>query len=423
MIELIQKALEKENVAVWRINKRLDERAELYFIKKTLDIPRFASIPEYEVSVYRDFETDGKKFRGVSTCYVEEGQTQEEIDEKIKNAYFAAQFVRNPFYELPDPIAEPKKASKSDMAGRNLQDIANAFADAVLSVPTDETAFVNSLEIFVQRTSVEILASTGLHVSYDTDRVRGEFVTQSVSPVDVEQYRSFAYDNFDLEALKDKVASAIEDVRLRASASRAPAKGRYNVLLTGENLKTFYQYYLERGNAAYIFPGYSTWKKGDTVQRQGEGEKLSIELLATAPYSSDGIAMKDVPFIEDGELKSLFGATRFMRYLGEEPIGDHRKFRVHNGRMKFEDMKKEGTLETVSFSDFQMDAFTGNFGGELRLALLRENGQDIPMTGGSINGRIADVEDKLIFSVEQYEDSDYIGPYALLIPDVPVAGE
>lgn len=423
MLELITKILEKENVAVWQIRKTETRRAELYFIKKQLDMPRFALMREYEVSVFRDFEQDGKKYRGVTTCYVEQGQSEEEIDAKIKSALFAAGFVKNPYYDLPDPIVRDKVASVSDLAKTDIREIADAFADAFLSVETDENAFVNSLELFVFRKTVEIMASTGLHVSYDEDRVDGEFVTQCRCPQDVEQYRHFSFNRFDTAALKSMISAAVDDVRKRAEAQKPPRSGTYNILLTGEQVKTLFEYYTMRGNASVLFPGYSTWKIGDKVQRDGTGERLNIDLVATAPFSSDGIAMQDMPYVENGTLRNVWGDTRFSRYLGQKPTGNYQKIRVNNGTVRFADMKTEGTLQTVSFSDFQMDYFTGNFGGEIRLALLCRDGKDIPLTGGSMNAKLSDVENRLVFSLETYEDSEYVGPYAVLIPDVPVAGE
>ena len=85
-------------------------------------------------------------------------------------------------------------------------------------------------------------------------------------------------------------------------------------------------------------------------------------------------------------------------------------------------MQKDGVLETVTFSDFQTDFFDGHFGGEMRLAILHKDGKAIPLCGGSINGSLLDVQGKLIFSKEQYKSGDYEGPYAVLIPGVPVAG-
>lgn len=423
MLQLIISALHKENIAVWRIKKTESCRSELYFIKKDLDIPRFAKINEYQVYIYRDFEENGTKYRGLTICYVEEGQTEEQISAKLRDAYFAAQYVRNPYYDLPSPCNAEPKASSSDHSGKNLTEIANAFADAAFAVPTDENAFINSLEIFVSRSYVTLLSSDGLNVSYEDNQVSGEFVTQCISPVDVEQFRQFSYDRFDTQALKNLIASAIRDVRLRSNAVNMPKSGKCSILLTGENMKEFFKYYSMRGNASVIFPGYSTWKKGDCIQKSGTGEKLNLELIATKPYSDDGIPMSDLLFIEDGVLKNIWGGTRFMRYMNEEPKGNFTKIRVNNGTIPFEKMKTDGILETVSFSDFQADFFTGNFGGEMRLALFHNEGKAIPLSGGSVNAKLSDCENQLIFSTERYEDSEYCGPYAVLIPNVAIAGK
>lgn len=423
MLQMISSVLKKEKIAVWRINKTESQRAELYFIRKELDIPRFAKINEYRVSLFRDFEENGKKYRGMTVFFVEEGQTEEQITAKVRNAYFAAKFVNNPYYELPAPCDEKTKIFSSDLSGLNLTEITNAFADAAFSVPSDEEAFLNSLEIFASRSIVTVVSSDGLNVSYENNKVFGEFVTQCVHPVDVEQFRQFSYDRLATDALKELIASAIRDVRLRANASGMPKSGKCNILLTGENMKEFFNYYTMRGNAAVIFPGYSTWKKDECIQKAGTGEKLSIDLIATNPYSDDGIPMKDFSYIENGVLKKIFGPTRFMRYMNEEPTGIYGKINVKNGTVPFAQMIADGTLETVSFSDFQCDFFTGNFGGEMRLALLHQDGKTVPLSGGSVNAKLSDCEDKLIFSEERYEDSDYSGPYAVLIPDAAIAGE
>ncbi len=424
MIERIQEALKQEGVSVWRIEKTREERAELYFIKKELDQPRFADITRYTVTVFRDFEENGTNYRGQTTANVAPGMTDEEIRQKIRDAYFGAAFVKNPFFQIADPIEEDFKASASDLSRLPLQDIAAAFAQAMLDVPSDENAFINSMEIFMRRCKTEIAASNGLHVSFGTDRVSGEFVTQCKSPEDVEQYRQFSYDSFNLEGVKRKIAEGIEDVRLRAGAKGAPKSGTCSVILKGEQVGELLSYYLMRSAAAIIYPHYSDWKPGDTVQEAAAGyETLDLTLTATEPYSDEGIPMKDRRLIEGGVLKTLHGGTRFCRYLGIEPTGDYRKLSCANGSMSYEDMRKGRVIECVSFSDFQTDFFTGNFGGEIRLSLLHEDGKTVPLSGGSINGKLADVASRLVFSTERYEDENYAGPYAVLIPDVPIAGQ
>ena len=77
----------------------------------------------------------------------------------------------------------------------------------------------------------------------------------------------------------------------------------------------------------------------------------------------------------------------------------------------------------MSFSDFQMNPITGQFGGEMRLAYYYgEDGVEI-LTGGSINGSLLEKQGDLTFSLERYTDASYSGPFAVKINSVAVSGE
>ncbi len=423
MFERIEKALGAAGVSVWNIAKVHTKTAELYFIKKKLDLPRFNDILQYEVSVYRDADSERGRLRGQSTTYIVPGMTDEEIGRKIADAYFAAQFVKNPFYELPDKVTAPHKESPSNLKDLPLEEIAENFAAAALAADSEADAFINSMEVFIYRKNFEIKASNGLHVSYDTDSVFGEFVTQCKEPEDVEQYRQFRYDSLEPDALAARIKEGLRDARLRANAKEMPASGTYDILITGDNIRELFDYYGARANAGILVSGFSTWNIGDNVQGEPEGgERLNMTLVADAPFNTEGVPMIDRELVKDGVLQTVYGPTRFCRYLGVEPTGSYQKCRVDNGTVPLEELRKDGVLETVSFSDFQMDFFDGHFGGEMRLALLHKDGKAVPVCGGSVNGSILDVQGKLIFSKERYKSGNYDGPYAVLIPGIPVAG-
>ncbi len=424
MLDRVISILRSEGIENWRATENVSETAELYFIKKKLDIPRIKKMDQFVVTVFHDFEEGGRKFRGESNALLSPGMTDGEIAERLKSAYLAAGFVRNPWYELADPVKEERKKSASDLASRKIEDTVSEFAKAMFSVDDSDDAFINSAEVFVNRSYNHIVASNGLDVSFDSDEIYGELVSQCVRPVDVEQYRQFAYDRFDPEAIKQRVTEAIEDVRARARASEAPKAADYDIILTGENLAELFSYYGARSNAAMIFPGYSQWKVGDKVQGDEiTGEKLNLRLEALNPYSSEGIPMKERCLVKDGVLQLVYGDTRMCRYLGIEPTGNYGKVCCDNGTADVKDMRKAGVLELVSFSDFQMDSFDGHFKGEIRLGLLyKEDGSVEELTGGSINGSLIELQKNLVFSKEKYEDKTYRGPLAVLIRGVAVAG-
>ena len=63
-----------------------------------------------------------------------------------------------------------------------------------------------------------------------------------------------------------------------------------------------------------------------------------------------------------------------------------------------------------SFSDFQMDAMDGSFGGEFRLAYLCENGRITPVTGQSVSKNMFEAHKNMIFSAAMYNEASYSGP-------------
>ena len=86
-------------------------------------------------------------------------------------------------------------------------------------------------------------------------------------------------------------------------------------------------------------------------------------------------------------------------------------------------MRSEPYLEVLNFSDFQMNAYNGHFGGEIRLAYLYDGEKKIPVTGGSINGNILEAQKNLVFSSEMQVEKDFEGPLAVCLENINVAGD
>jgi len=253
--------------------------------------------------------------------------------------------------------------------------------------------------------------------------VNGEFVVQCKQPEDVEIHNIFSYDSLDTAALAKKVGEALSFVRDRARAQRILKSGKYDVVLSGDAVASVLSFYMSRSAAHMIYPKYSTWQVGDCVQGEDiSGAKLDIDLCATVPYSEEGVPMKDLPLLREGKLQAIHGNNRFCRYLGIRPTGQYRKGRCSNSGPSFEELKAGPCLWAVTFSDFDMDAMSGRFGGEIRLAYLIDGDSVTPVTGGSINGSLLETQGNLQFSAERYEAANYSGPYALRIHGVNVAG-
>lgn len=423
MLERIKAALTAQNIPTYLIRQSDVHTAELFFIKKQLDMRRGKDITTFEVTVYHDTEQDGTRGRGASTVHLSPSATAEEIGEALRDAWFAAGLAVNPYYELADKVTADPVIPDTALSALSASAAADVMAGALFAADTQTDAFINSAEVFITRTCCRIVGSQGTDVTYETCRTEGEFVVQCTDGADVEIFNEFSYDDLAPDALTAKVTEALATVRARAKAQPVLPGGEYDVLLSGEELAEFLTYYRDRANASSVYAHYSNYAVGDAVQGDAvQGELLDLTLCASEPYSYDGIPMIDRPLIRDGRLEMLHGATRFCRYLGLEPVGNYRKMRLQAGTVPLAEMQKKPHLQVVSFSDFQMDALSGHFGGEIRLAYWFDGETTRVVTGGSINGLLTQVQGELVFSTEQYADSRYEGPLAVKLPRVAVAG-
>lgn len=425
MTEKILAALGALHIETYRINERKTGSVELFFIQKNLDMRRVTERHIFEVTVYRDFTADGTPMRGMSAAVLHAGMTEAEVRRALSEAYYAASFVKNPFFALPDPVRAERIVMESRIEGMGLAESAAQMVRALYAADCRPSAFINSAELFVTEEEVRILSSAGTDAAYRRCAVKGEFVVQCKQPQDVEQHKSFSYNDLNTEALTQLAAEALDAVESRAHAVKAPEAGEYDVLLTGEHLVTILaDYFVTRAHASMVYQKYSAFETGSGIQGDNvTGERLNLTLKAVAPFSAEGIPMIDRTLCRNGVLECVHGGVRFCRYLGIEPTGDYESIALDNGTVPIDSLRGGRCLEPVSFSDFQMDVFTGHFSGEIRLAFLHEDGKRIPLTGGSINGSILDCRGELVFTAERYETSGYRGPRGVLVKGVRVAGE
>ena len=422
MLNIIEEELKRLGADVWAVETVCVHSAELFFIRRELDTRRMKDTKKYHVRVFRDFEKDGKPMRGASEVTFVPTQSREEVAEGLKGAYYAASFVENPFYPLPEKqVGRPE--ADAGFGGMTAEDAALAMSGAIFREDHAEHSFINSAEIFAVKTDVRLITSGGTDVSYSTHEISGELVAQCREPEDVEIFRPFRYDTPDCEALSEKARAALRQAEDRAHAEKGLNTGVYNVILSDDCLAALMGYYTDRTSVGMVYPGYSSWKIGDEVQKQPvQGERLDLRLRAQAPYSSEGIPMIDRPAVTGGRVRTLHGNARLSSYLGAEPTGEYRSVFCGNGTVSLADMKKEPYLYPVVFSDFQMSSFTGHFGGEIRLAYCFDGKTTRIVTGGSINGSLIDCSDRLLFSKERYRSLDYEGPFAVLLRGVSYAG-
>lgn len=433
MTDRITETLKKLNIKEYIINDLVRESAELFFIRKKLDQRRMKDSHVYSVVVYKDFEKDNRRCKGHATAVIYPGMTDEEIFKALKSADLSASFVCNRSYELPvySGIYSKKGEAYGENADIDFDEGCRVMTEALFAEDNgtgEADPFVNSAELFVCRQKRRIITSAGAVCGYDRFIVRGEYVIQCKKPEDVETFGEFEYRTLNADALRKKIGRTLEYTKARSLAKHAPAAGKYDVIVSGDFVRTIFDYYVDRAAADYIYAGYSKFRVGSDVktgkdEKERTGDPLTIVLKADVPFSPEAIPMKDRIMVENDILKTIHGGARFSYYLGTEPTGNYSDIEVKPGSLSIDEMKKRPYLHVVNFSDFQMDSLTGHFGGEIRLAFLFDGEREIPVTGGSVNGSIFDVQADMRLSSEIQEERGYTGPFAVLLKDVSVAGE
>ena len=423
MLDRILSALGKCGIEDYHIVVKDEQSAELFFIKKELDMQRLKKVQTADVSVYHVFEEGDNRFRGVASVQVQDSLTQPEMEKLFADAYYAAGFVKNKYYDLYEGTKVGMVQAKDPFGEKTLNEMVQGFAQALFAEDVYKEVFINSAEIFASRLTVHIRNSRGVDVSYNRSRVQGEFVVQCTSGQDVETYQDFSYNGWNLDAIREKARNTIELTRARARATTAPAAGEYRLILSGGYVNEFMSYYVNRASSFAIYQKYSTFSVGCDVQGgEVSKDRVNMTMKSNVPFSDEGIPMKNRELVKDGKLMMIHGGNRFAQYLGIAPTGNFDGYKVEARNVSIEQMKEQPYLEVVNFSDFQMDWFTGHFGGEIRLAFLYDGKTVTPVTGGSVNGNIFEAQKSLVFSKEMQVEKDFEGPKAVAMDGVSVAG-
>jgi predicted Zn-dependent protease len=432
MLELIKEILmEQKELSGYKIRETEVHSNELFFIKKNVDMDRAKRVHHFNVTVYVDFIEEGVKYKGSSMTNIHPTMNRKEIEKAIKEAAFAAGFVKNPYYPLVKPARSHAVLPESTFAEATLPYWMNEITKAIYKNDIYEKGGINSCEIFLDKTVTRIVNSEGVDVTEEDYRCMVEFITTwKEDGEEIELYRCIDCSDFDAELLADEVKNMIEICKEKAIASSTPALKTSTVILTREAVKDFFAYYYSKSNASSVYNRSSTWRVGDRIQGDVvKGDRINLTLdpflknsTNSEAYDAEGFPVKSVKIIDNGVLKQYAADNRYAHYLEVEPTGNIGNVVIESGSRTIKELKKEPHLMTAAFSDFTVDVMTGDFCGEIRLAWYFDGATTVPVTGGSVTGNIAELQHELYLSKERQKDNNFEGPAMVLLRNVTVSG-
>lgn len=423
--------LDMKNIDGWKINETITEASELFFIKKELDMNRGKNVHKIDVTVYKNFEENGNKFKGSSRTRITPSMDKEEIKNLLNETSFAATFVKNQYYPLVKPTDFTPKALSSKFSEGSLSKWLPGLVEGIFLKDNHEKGGLNSCELFLNKTSVRIVNSEGVDVSFAKYNGDLEFITNwTEGGEEIELYKNISFSDYNPDAISKEIDNMLVLSREKAIAVPTPSLKDITVLLSGEPVKEFFSYYYAQSNARSVYENTSTAKIDKNIQGEkilGDTVTMVLDPLMTnssrsTSYDNDGYPLNKVTIFEKGVLKRYWGDNRYCSYLDIEPTGNIENILVEGGSKSLEKLKEEPYIELLAFSDFQMNSLTGDFAGEIRLGRYYDGKKVIPVTGGSISGNVKDVQRKMFLSKELQQVNNFIGPKTIQLFNINIAG-
>ena len=410
MNKLIQLLSENAQVSDYKIDIHRKESYELFFVKGKLETVRCTDTCDKEVTVYADHEG----YRGDSQFFIYPSTTEEEMEKLIREAVQKALLITNQAFTIPG--AETGHfAVESDMADRPAGELAAVIGRTVFEANQIPGGSLNSVEVFVNKHTEQILNSRGLHKT----QVRFDAMVEAIPTYNgpeqsVELYEQYNFATLDLDAIRREIGEKMEQVKARYEAKAPESELSCPVVLNIQEVSSLMQQIAWDLNYAAVYSHSNLFKKGDSIQKEILGDPISITMAGQVPgcvrsrcFDSDGLSLGSVRLVEQGKAVNYFGPNRYGQYLNEVPTGALPCLCLDPGTAE---MPQGQWLEVISMSGLQVDFYSDYIGGEIRLAYLHGPEGVRPITGISISGSVSEALNKIRLSCDTVTYGGYSGP-------------
>lgn len=425
MENFILELLKKSGADGWAVRDEIRTGWEFYFIRHRLDQNRVRDTEHITLTVYKAFEEEGKKFLGSASAELAPTATEAEAEKLIRSLLFEAGLIRNPAYALNPPCGEPAAMQEPDVKA-----IAGDFLRAMRSVEENESADINSYEIFTDSVCRRLVTSTGIDVTDVYPASMAEVVVNARDEKrEIELYRMYRSGSCDAAGLKANVAETLRFGRDKLRAEKTPALGRCDVVFSTDDALQLYGYYIDRMSAGMIYQGISDCEIGKRVAEDQGGDALSVRAVRTLENSShngafdaEGAPVRDMTLISGGVAEHFYGSQMFSQYIGLKDSFIPGNFVVEGGESSAAELRTGRYLEIVEFSDFQVSPMNGDIAGEIRLGYLHDGESVTVVEGGSVSGTMRELGGAMRFSKEQKQYNNYLIPAVTRLYGVSITG-
>ncbi len=425
MLEQVLEILRSSGVYAWEVSDVKTEGWEFYFIRHALDQNRAKSVEHVTVRVYQRIGDDQI---GTAAAELPPTATAAEAKKLLDSLAYQATLAPNRIYALHGHTAA-HDAPRTD-APVDVSAMAREFISAMASIPETPGEDLNSYEIFTAAVTRRFVTSEGIDVTETyPDSMLEAVVNARSEGHEIELYRMYRSGSPDAAGLRRDLERVMAYGRDRLHTVPTPALGTADVVFSGDDAKQIYDYFIDRLDPAMVLRRMSDWKLGEPIESDVRGDRVTLEALRTLPNSSrnrafdkEGAPIRDTVMIRGGVPEHYLGGRMFSAYMGLEDSFIPGNFAVSGGTKSAEALRQGKYLEVVEFSDFQVDAMTGDIFGEIRLAYWHDGETVTPVSGGSISGNMRDFIKEMYLSEERVQYDCFLLPAVTKLCGVTVTG-
>ena len=423
MLNKVIELLRASGVYAWEVTDVKTHGWEFYFIRHALDQNRAKDVEHIVLKVYQ------KDDEGMGSASAELAPTATEAEAKalIEQLAYRATLVHNKPYELnpPRPAADAGETAAPDVAA-----IAKDFLRAMQTLPETDTEDINSYEIFVSARTRRLITSTGIDVTETYPESMIEVVVNARRDGhEIELYRSYDSGTCDAEGLARDLAKTMQYGKDRLHTAPTPNLGKADVLFSSAAAVEIYRWFAEKLDVQMVARRMSDWAPGKPVAEEFRGDRLTLTALRSLPnsarnrrYDPEGAPIRDLVLLRDGVTEHYAGGRMFASYMGLDDCFIPSNLAVSGGTRTEAELRQGAYLEAVEFSDFQVDAMTGDIFGEIRLGYWHDGENCTVVSGGSVSGSMRDFVQALYASAETVQYNNWRIPALTRLGDVTVTG-
>lgn len=419
----------KDIIKVLKNNKKITDyelkivdkdSRELFYVLDHLEINRAVKVETASVTIY----ISDKKTTGSSTVSITAADDEKSLEDKLKKAVIKASKAKNAYY----PLAEKTKNIKDDKENKkDLNEIATNVAKAVFKADKYKNGWINSTEIFVSNFKENFVNSKGIdHVSnYFTIEVEC-IPTWSNKKEEFELYKFYKSGKIDYKQITAEIDEILNMAKDRSNAKtlkEVKLPKDIKVLVKDEMLDVIIGNMMDELTYSNLYMKQNHYDKGDLISNNKFKMTMKSSIAgctSSKKYDNHGVVLKSVNVIKDGLVKNIYGDIRFGYYLGVKNISGMLPV-CEIEAQGTSSYKKEKHLIIDSFSAPQLEADSGYWGGEVRLARYFDGRKYIPLTGFSISGNIYEDIKDVEFSKETALSRFYKAPKYMIFKGLKIS--